>query len=107
MLPHSGTDPIDAAGLAAQKPAVTVRNRDGRARHQELRSRRRVAGKLLSQHEHEIAAVPEIADRGDTCGQRGPGSQARLLQDLTVVTACEMTHRVIAAVKDEVLVTVD
>ena len=31
----------------------------------------------------------------------------RLIQGLAVVAACEMTHRVIAAVEDQVLVTVD
>ena len=61
----------------------------------------------VPQREGQVAAVPKVADRGDSHGESSLRGTPHPLQHGGVICGLEMGHRVVRGVEHQVLVDVD
>jgi hypothetical protein len=96
-----------AVGHTTKEPAVAARDGEGRPGGENARADLVAVAEHVSQCQGQVVAVPKIADRGDSHGERLLRGTVHPLQHRGVILSLEMGHWVVRGVEHQMLVGVD
>jgi hypothetical protein len=106
-LADRSANAVLAIGHTTKEPAVAARDGEGRPGGDDTRADYVAVAEQVPQREGQVAAVPKVADRGDSHSESALRGTLHPLQHGRVICGLEMGHRVVRGVEHQMLVGVD